>query len=133
MQTVNHRNLKDAITATTQALPAAAAAVTSSGLYIGGTGPHREALKVKVELPLNSVLVATKTLTVALWDSADGVTFAAEVPNQSQVITGTTGFAATDIYFQVPQTAAAYVAVRFTVETGGGDNTGTTATISVVS
>jgi hypothetical protein len=133
MSTVNARNLTDALSSVTRTLPAANASNTSTGIYIGGAGPHREALKMKVELPVNSVLVATKLLTIALWDSADNSSFAATSPAQSLVITGNTGFAAQEFYFEIPQTARAYVAVRFTVETGGGDNTGTTATISVVS
>jgi hypothetical protein len=131
--TVNHRNLKDALSQTTRALPAAAASVTSSGIYIGGDGPHKEGLKVKVELPANSVLVATKLLTIKLYDSADNSSFAAASPAQTYIITGDTGFPATDIYFDINQTTRDYVAVYFEVETGGGANTGTTATISVVS
>jgi len=133
MQTVNARNLKDALSATTQALPAAAANVTCSGIYIGGAGPHREGLKLKVELPENSVLVATKDLDMALYDSADNSSFAAVVPAQTRQIVGDTGFDATDFYFEIPQTARAYVAVNFAVETGGGSNIATTATVSVVS
>jgi hypothetical protein len=131
--TVNSRNLIDAQAATTRALPAAAANVTSTGIYIGGDGPHKERLKVKVELPTNSVLVATKLLTITLHDSADNSSFAAASPAQSFVITGNTGFAAQDIYFEIAQTTRDYVAVNFAVETGGGANTGTVATISVVS
>jgi hypothetical protein len=131
--TVNERNLIDALAQTTRALPAAAANVTSSGIYIGGDGPHKERLKVKVELPANTVLVATKLLTITLHDSADNSSFAAASPAQSYVITGDTGFPATDIYFEITNTTRDYVAVNFAVETGGGANTGTTATISVVS
>ncbi|NDB05621.1 MAG: hypothetical protein EBX95_07700 [Acidimicrobiia bacterium] len=131
--TFNSRNLIDAQAQVTRTLPAAAASNTSTGIYIGGDGPHKERLKLKVELPTNSVLVATKTLTIALWDSADNSSFAAASPAQSFVITGATGFAAQDIYFEIAQTTRDYVAARFTVESGGGDNTATTATISVVS
>lgn len=131
--TVNSRNLKDALLQTTRALPAANANVTSTGIFVGGDGPHKERLKVKVELPLNSVLVATETLTVTLYDSADNSSFAAASPAQSYVITGDTGFPATDIYFEVAQTTRDYVGVNFAVSSSGGNNTGTTATISLVS
>lgn len=130
---VNQRSLKDELAKVTKALPAAAASNTTDGIYIGEAGPHRDGLKVKVELPANAVLVATKLLTLALWDSADNSTFAATSPAQSYVITGDTGFAATEIFFEIPKTARAYVAVRQTVETGGGDNTGTSSTVYVVS
>lgn len=131
--TVNHRNLIDAQAATTRALPAANANVTSSGISVGGGGPHKERLKVKVELPANSVLVAGQTLTVALHDSADNSSFAAASPAQSVVITGDTGFAARDIYFEITQTTRAFVAVNFAVSASGGNNTSTVAAISVVS
>lgn len=131
--TNNSRNLKDALASVTKALPAAAANHTSDGIYIGGDGPHKERLKVKVELPANTVLVATKTLTVSLYDSADNSSFAAASPAQSYTITGDTGFPATDIYFDVNNSIRDYVGVNLAVESGGGANTGTTATISVVS
>jgi hypothetical protein len=131
--TFNERNLIDAVSQTTQALPAAAANVTSSGIYLGGDGPHKERLKVKVELPANSVLVATKKLTISLYDSADNSSFAAAAPAQSFVITGDTGFPTQDIYFDINNSIRSYVAVNLAVETGGGSNISTIATISVVS
>lgn len=129
----NERNLADAASQVTRALPAAAANVTSSGIYLGGDGPHKERLKVRVELPVNTVLVATKLLTITLQDSADNSSFAAAAPAQSFVITGNTGFPAQDVYFDINNSIRDYVAVNFAVETGGGNNTTTTATISVVS
>jgi hypothetical protein len=132
MQTVNRRNVKDAALQETKALPAAAASATTDLIYIGGLGPHREGLKVKVEIPVNAVLVATKKLDVTLVDSADGSTSANTNPVQTVQIVGDTGFAAQSFYFDVPQNARGYLGVKFAVETGGGDNTGTTATVSVV-
>lgn len=133
MPTVNRRNLVDALAQVTRALPAAAANVTSSGIYLGGQGPHRERLKLRVNIPANTVLVATKTLTLSLQDSANNSSFAATSPSQTITITGETGFAAQELFFDIPANARDYVGVNFAVETGGGDNTGTTATISLVS
>jgi hypothetical protein len=130
--TVNSRNLTDALASTTVALPAAAANVSTTAIFIGGDGPHKERLKVKVSLPANSVLVATKLLTITLYDSAT-TTLAAASPAQSFVIAGDTGFPAQDIYFEISQTTKDYVGVNFAVETGGGSNIATTATVSVVS
>ena len=130
--TVNHRNLTDELLSTTLALPAAAANATTTALYIGGDGPHKERLKLKVSLPANSVLVATKLLTITLYDGTTSSLTAAS-PAQSFVITGDTGFAAQDIYFQLSQTTDEYVGVNFAVETWGGSNIGTTATVTVVS
>jgi hypothetical protein len=132
MQTVNRRNVKDAILQETKALPAAAATATTDLIYIGGKGPHREGLKVLVELPTNTVLVADKDLDIALVDSADGSTSAAVSPAQTYQIVGATGFPATRFYFDVPQGARDYIGVSFTVETGGGSNIATIATVSVV-
>ena len=131
--TFNERNLIDATAQVTRALPAAAANVTSTGIYLGGDGPHKERLKVKVEMPANTVLVATKLLTITLQDSADNSSFAAASPAQSFVITGDTGFPAQDVYFDINNSIRSYVAVNFAVETGGGSNISTIATISVVS
>jgi hypothetical protein len=121
----------DALLQTTVALPAAAANVSTTAILIGGDGPHKNKMKLKVSLPANSVLVATKTLTITFYDSAT-TTLAAASPAQSFVITGDTGFAAQDIFFEISQTTKDYVGVNFAVETGGGSNIGTTATVSVV-
>lgn len=130
----NRRSLADALSTVTKALPAAAAANTTDGIYIGGQGPHRERLKLRVTIPANAVLVATKSLTLALHDSADNSSFAAVAgPGQSYAIVGDTGFAADTIYFDIPAHARDYVAVNQAVEAAGGDNTGTTITYEIVS
>jgi hypothetical protein len=129
---VNRRSVKDAKLQTTKALPAAAASATTDLIYIGGEGPHREGMKVLVEIPVNSVLVADKDLDIVLVDSADGSTSADVSPVQSKQIVGATGFAAQEFYFEITQTMRDYVGVKFTVETGGGSNIATIATVSVV-
>lgn len=129
----NQRAGVDALSQTTKALPAAAADNTTSGIYIGDPGPARERMKLRVDIPANSVLVATKLLTLDLHDSADNSSFAAVAgPKQAHVITGDTGFAADTVYFDIPNHARAYVAVKQTVETGGGSNIGTTFAYSLV-
>lgn len=130
----NRRSLADALTTVTKALPAQNANNTTDGIYIGGQGPHRERLKLRVTIPANSVLVAAQTLTLALQDSADNSSFAAVAgPGQSHVITGDTGFAADTIYFDIPAHARDYVAVNQAVSASGGNNTGTTFTYEIVS
>ena len=129
----NKRAGVDALSQVTKALPAAAANNTSDGIYIGATGPVREQMKLRVDLPLNSVLVSTKLLTLKLYDSADNSSFAEVTdPGQTIVIAGDTGFAADTLYFDIPGHARDYVAVYQDVETGGGNNTGTTVTYSLV-
>jgi hypothetical protein len=132
MKLVNRRTVQDARLQVTKALPAAAASATTDLIYIGGQGPHREGLKVYVEIPANSVLVATKLLDVTLVDSADGSTSANTDPVQTKQIVGDTGFPVQRFYFDVPQSARAYLGVKFAVETGGGSNIATVATVSVV-
>jgi hypothetical protein len=65
----NRRSLADALSTVSKALPAAAANNTSDPIYIGGNGPHREGMKLRVSWPANTVLVATKTLTLTLYSS----------------------------------------------------------------
>jgi hypothetical protein len=131
--TPNRRNLVDTNVQTTAAMPAAAANSTSTGLDIGAAGPDRERMFVRIDLPVNSVLVATKTIIFTLFDSADNSTFAAANPGVTYTITGDTGFPAQTVYLPIPPDAEQYVAVNAAVLTAGGDNTGTTATYSIVS
>jgi putative AlgH/UPF0301 family transcriptional regulator len=129
----NRRSLKDANLKAVKALPAAAANNTSDPIYIGGNGPHREGLKLRVSWPANTVLVATKKITLTLYSAAT-TTLAAEAdPAQTFVITGDTGFAKGYVDFELGQGVLDYVGWNQAVETGGGDNTGTSFTGEVVS
>jgi hypothetical protein len=134
-QLVNRRNLKDAELIVAKALPAAAANNSTDAIEIGGTGPHRERLKLRASIPTNTALVATKTLTLTLQDSADGTNFAPLVPGQAAVIAGKggNGIDARSIDFDIPQTARKYIRVNQAVEADGGNNTGTTVTYALVS
>jgi putative AlgH/UPF0301 family transcriptional regulator len=130
---INRRSLKDDNLKVTKALPAAAANNTSDPIYIGGLGPHREGLKLRVSWPANTVLVANKKLTLTLYSAAT-TTLAAEAdPAQTFVITGDTGFAKGYVDFELGQGVLAYVGWNQAVETGGGDNTGTSFTGEIVS
>ena len=132
MAVPNRRSLADALSTVSKALPAAGANNTSDPIYIGGNGPHREGMKLRVSWPANTVLVATKTLTLTFYSSAT-TTLAAEAdPAQTYVITGNTGFAAGYVDFELGQNAHAYVGWNQAVETGGGANTGTTLTGEIV-
>lgn len=128
----NRRSLKDANLKVTKALPAADASATSDPIYIGGLGPHREGLKLRVSWPVNSVLVATKLLTIELCSAAT-TTLAVEAdPAQSYVITGDTGFPAGYVDFELGQNVLGYVGFKATVETGGGSNIATILTGEIV-
>ena len=130
---INRRSLKDDNLKTTKVLPAANANNTSDPIYIGGLGPHRENLKLRISWPANTVLVADKTITLRLYSAAT-TTLAAETdPAQSFVITGDTGFAKGYVDFDLGQGVLAYVGWNQAVENGGGDNTGTSFTGEIVS
>ena len=130
----NRRNLVDVLSQVTKALPAAAANNDTDEIYIGGEGPHREGLKLRVDVPETPALVDTKTIVFTLADGATGAT-ATSNPGQTYTITGvnTPGADAVTFYFDIPQGAGEYILVNQAVETGGGDNTGVTVTYSLVS
>jgi len=128
----NRRSLKDANLKVTKALPAAAASATSDPIYIGGLGPHREGLKLRVSWPANSVLVATKLLDIELAGSATTTLAVVANPGQKFTIVGDTGFAAGYVDFELGQNVGAYVGFKATVETGGGSNIATILTAEVV-
>lgn len=130
---VNRRNSADALAIVTKALPAAAANNDTDEIYIGPAGPHREGMKLRASWPANSVLVATKLLTLTLKSGATGALAAETDPTATYVITGDTGFAAGYVDFELGQNVGEYVAVNQAVETGGGANTGTTFTYTLVS
>lgn len=130
---VNRRNSADALLTVTKALPAANANNDTDEINIGPVGPHREKMKLRASWPANSVLVATKLLTLTLKSGATGALAAETDPTATYVITGDTGFAAGYVDFELGQNVGEYVAVNQAVETGGGDNTGTTFTYTLVS
>ena len=131
-QTVNRRNKVDALLTVTKALPAAAANNNTDEIYVGPAGPHREGMKLRASWPANTVLVATKLLTLTLKSGATGATATEADPTATYVITGDTGFAAGFVDFELGQNVGEYVTVNQSVETGGGSNVGTSFTYSIV-
>lgn len=131
-QKVNRRNKVDALLTVTKALPAAAANNDTDEIYVGPAGPHREGMKLRASWPANTVLVATKLLTLTLKSGASGALATETDPGSTYVITGDTGFAAGYVDFELGQNVGEYVAVNQAVETGGGSNVGTSFTYSIV-
>lgn len=129
---VNRRNSADALLSVTKALPAADASNTSDAIEIGNAGPHREGIKLRVSWPANSVLVATKTLTITLQSSATSTLADATGPGSTHVITGDTGFPAGYVDFELGQNIGAFVGWKQAVQAAGGDNTGTTLTGTII-
>ena len=129
------RNLRDAEFTVTKALPAAAATAYTDALDLGQTKVQSlEAVEFEISVPALPALVEAKTLTVSVQDSADGTTFAAVDPAITTVITGGTGggAAAKDVRFRLPSQTRRYVRLSLVVLTGGGDNTGVSATLSAL-
>jgi hypothetical protein len=131
-QKVNRRNKVDALLTVTKALPAAAANNDCDEIYVGPAGPHREGMKLRASWPANTVLVATKLLTLTLKSGATGALANEADPTATYVITGDTGFAAGYVDFELGQNVGEYVSVNQSVETGGGSNVGTSFTYSIV-
>jgi hypothetical protein len=131
-QKVNRRNKADALLSVTKALPAAAANNDTDEIYIGPAGPHREGMKLRASWPANSVLVATKLLTLTLKSGATGALASETDPTATYVITGNTGVDAGYVDFELGQNVGEYVAVNQAVETGGGSNIATSFTYTVV-
>ena len=125
------RNLRDAAFTKTKALPAAATAYTDS-LDLGQDKVQSlEQVELEIAVP---ALVEAKTVTVSVQDSADDSTFAAVDPAITTVITGGTGggAAAKTVRFRLPSQTRRYVRLSLVVLTGGGDNTGVSATLSAL-
>jgi len=129
---VNRRNASDALLTATKALPAAAAAATSDAIEIGGKGPHREGTKLRVSWPVNSVLVADKTLIITLQSSTTSTLADATAPGSTHTITGATGFAAGSVDFELGQNVGAFTGFKAAVETGGGSNIATILTGEII-
>lgn len=128
------RSLKDELLKTTKAAPAAAGSNYHDSIRVG-TGPHRERLFVRVEIPDLPNLANTKSLTVKLQDSSDDVTFTDIEPAVSANVTGvsTDGADPANFDLPIPQNAAEYIRVRQDVDGSGGDSTASTITAYLVS
>lgn len=134
MSNANRRNLKDALATVSKALPAANADNDTDEIYIGGEGPHRERLKLLVEVPATPALVDGETITFTL---ENGASVAPGGINalQTYTVTGanTPGADAVDFYFDISQGIGEYIQVNQAVSSSGGDNTGVTVNYYLVS
>ena len=89
-------------------------------------------MKLRASWPANTVLVATKLLTLTLKSGATGALATEADPTATYVITGDTGFAAGYVDFELGQNVGEYVSVNQNVETAGGSNIATSFTYSIV-
>ncbi len=126
--------MKDTLLQSAGYLPAAGAANTTPSIDLGSSragdtcaGAVRPAdvfLEVSVPAMPNNT-DNSKTVTIDLYDSADDASFAEVDPLVSIKVPGvaSTGSAARTVRYPLPPTRR-YIALRNTVPTGAGDNTG---------
>lgn len=126
------RFLKDELLKVTQALPAAGASVTSSGIPVGKG--EFDGIDLLIEIPATPNLVDDKSVTVKLQDSADGESFADVSEYASIVVTGAGGLgaAAKSVQLRMPRTVREHIALNIDTEAAGGDNTAIKATLQLV-
>lgn len=129
----------------TKALPAAAATNYSDSIDLfatqrsagdaGTLGTANPRLFV-IKVPVGTALVATKTMTFEVQDSADNSSFADITGRDTALtITGITGNgnAATEFQDWLPPNCRRYVRLKQVVESGGGDNTAKSVTFGIAS
>lgn len=134
---VSERTIRDASLVVTKALPAAAASNNSDSIDLESIGSSvLESIELEIVIPATPSLVEAKTVIVHLEDSADDSTFADIDELGSITVTGAAaaaGGAAVTKKFRLPSTTRRYVRFSSAVLTGGGDNTGVSVTMSILS
>lgn len=134
---MTNRTITDASLKVTTALPAAAANADSTSIDLGSVEifPTNEFIDVKLSVPALPSLVDDKTVTFTFQDSADDSTFAAISELATLVVTGAggAGAAATSTVVKLPGNTKRYINVNAAVLTAGGDNTGVSYTLEVLS
>lgn len=128
------RNIKDAVTTITRALPTADGTVTSSDIDLGAVlaGPSLEGVELSIEVPALSatLLPSADTLTITVQGGA------AATPTTSlgfvTVITGTgSTIAAQELRFRLPSNCPRYINAKFVAAGGTGDQSGVSATVAL--
>jgi hypothetical protein len=117
------RKIQDALVASTKALPAAAASANTDALRIDNV----EAVDIEFGHEAVSALVDTKTLTLKVQDSANGVDGWNDIAALTSLVStgaSSAGAAAASRTVKLPPSAKAFIRVNAAVETGGGNNTG---------
>ena len=130
-----NRFLKDVKLRAVTALPAANANNNSASIDLGPKPyPTIETIQARIGLPATTTLVHEKDITFKIQDSADNTTFADVAALATFVVGGISGNgnAAAERVVSLPPTVRRYVRVNAAVETGGGDNTGTSYTFELV-
>lgn len=121
------------------ALPAANASANTPALDLGGDptvfGAVLPNLKLQLRIPaLPALTDNSKTLTVTVQDSADNSSWATAAGYGNITIAGvtTTGPTASAITLAIHPHTRRYIRFNIAIPTGGGDNTGVTATAALL-
>lgn len=121
----NLRNLQDASVALTVSVPSAGNNSTSTALDLGQLTPFpmNEHIDFLLAVPAQATLAETKTVTLKVQDSADGVSFAdlAGVGTLVQTGAGGVGAAASTLRVKLALGVRRYVAIN--VATAGSSGT----------
>jgi hypothetical protein len=131
----NARNISDAALIETKALPAAAATNYTDAIDLGQTvGGTLEGVEMVLNAPAVANLVDDKTIIYTVADSADNSSFTAlsAVATVTQTGASSAGAAASEMRFKLPAGCRRYVRVGATVLTGGGDNTGSSYSLTLL-
>lgn len=129
------RNITDALLTKTTALPAAAATANGESIDLGQAGDASiESIEVQVAIPALANLADTKSATLTIQDSADDSTFAAVTGLSTLAVTGAggAGAAASSRKVKLPSTVRRYIRASVAVDASGGDNTGDSFTLEVL-
>lgn len=145
---VNSRNQRDELIAITTAFAAAGASANSASIDLGSEGPHREGMELEVTIPTLTALVDAKSITIEVEHSADDTTFtdlgdaAAENASSATIsggitaaVTGseTPGTPGEVVFrFAIPSHCNRYVRISQATEAAGGDNTGQSSTLRLL-
>lgn len=128
--------MKDVLSKVTTALPAAAANSNTSSIDLGPNGGNNvdSNLRLLLELPALASLVDAKTVTLSVYDSADNSSFAAVEGYGNLVVTGAggAGAAAKTWRLKLHDHVRQYIRINIAVLTGGGDNTASSLTTSII-
>lgn len=122
--------MKDQNAMVSKAHPAAGATANSDAIDLGSKtpGPLTDKIQARIYSGAAPTLADTRSLTVSLQDSADGVTFAAvpSVATMVQTGAGGAGAAAVERTIYLPPNIRRYVRVSSTASASTGDQTGVT-------
>jgi hypothetical protein len=129
------RNIADASLIVTRALPTADGTVTSADIDLGppGSGMFPESCELAVSIPALSALELPNSTTLTLTIQGGASATPTTSLNIVHVTTGTgSTIAEQKLRFRLPSNCPRYINVKFVAAGGTGDQSGKTATASLL-